>query len=64
MIKSVDAICNGGVFCECGGLMVASGGCLLSNPPKQKVECPFCGSCDYVTYPYVVDIQFKLKKPQ
>ena len=57
----IDAVCVGGKFCDCGGMMEVdkNSGLLLSNPPKVKVNCPFCGEVDYVASPYNVHISFK-----
>lgn len=58
-IENVTAVASGGKFCDCGGLMVADGGLLMSDPPKQEVRCPFCGNKEIVSAPYVVNIEFK-----
>ena len=52
MIKSVkcDAVLvlDENMLCSCGGVFEVVGGTLLSNPPKHKVECRFCGETNYV----------------
>ena len=60
-VQNIIAVARGAKFCECGGLMVAdkNSGYLMSNPPKQKIHCPFCGETDAVEAPYKVDIQFR-----
>jgi|GEM_PF-1324129 len=41
-IKKCYAVVSG-TFCKCGGVMNKTGGLLMSAPPQQKMECPFCG---------------------
>ncbi len=60
-IQEIKAVAMGGKFCECGGLMLedSRSGLLMSDPPQQKIHCPFCGNTDTVIAPYNVNIQFK-----
>lgn len=60
-IQNIQAVAKGAKYCECGGMMVVDpkGWYLMSNPPQQKIQCPFCGESDVVLAPYQVDIQFK-----
>tara|TARA_B110000285_G_scaffold76801_1_gene88433 strand:- start:1589 stop:1798 length:210 start_codon:yes stop_codon:yes gene_type:complete len=60
--NEVIAVAQGAKFCDCGGMMISKKGeLLMSDPPKVKIECRFCGHVDYTLSPYDVDIQFKLK---
>ena len=60
-VQNIQAVAKGAKYCDCGGMMIADpkGGHLMSNPPQQKIYCPFCGETDTVLAPYEVEIQFK-----
>lgn len=62
----VIPVALGAGFCECGGMFEidSPGSFLMSDPPKVKLRCPFCGDTKEVVAPYNVKISFRLEDLQ
>lgn len=62
-VVEVTPVAVGAEYCDCGGMMIRkpNSGLLMSNPPQEQLQCPFCGSEKNVFAPYKVAIQFMKK---